>query len=172
MPAGVALFPEPEFAERVERLRGELAVALGVEREPTPPHVSLRVATGYDTAVSEALVDVSASTDPFSLTTSGLGVFTATGVVYLPVARSTPLVELYERVASVVAPHVTAPNDYYTDERWIPHVTLAQGLDGETAATAVELLGDRDHAHTFEVEALGLLDHPIRDPVTVERFPL
>lgn len=83
----------------------------------------------YPEPVPELLTGLATDLSPFTLTVSGIGVFTATNVVYLPVARSADLALIHTSVHEAVAPHIETANQYYTTNHWIPHVTLVQGFE-------------------------------------------
>jgi 2'-5' RNA ligase len=153
--------PEP-YAERVEAVWDDLAGRFGVDRYPNPyPHVTLY---GLDDAadidaVVTAAERVAADHDPFTVRTSGLGTFPGTHV-YVPVAKSPPLLDLHHDAVDALAPLGDAPTDYYEPDGWFPHVGLALSLDPNLAGEVVGDLMQREFAWEFTVDNVAVTRPP------------
>lgn len=75
---------------------------------------------------------------PFSLTLSYLGVFnTNPAVVYAGATMSLTLLETHRFFHELVAGVGQQPWDYYLPDAWVPHCTLAEGVQGVEVGTAV-----------------------------------
>lgn len=172
MPSAIALFPEEPFRDTVEALQAGLRERVGIEPPATPPHVSLHGAETYGAGTIDQLEELTADHGPIDLTASGIGVFTATGVVYLPVVRSQALTELHAAVSDRIGGFATDPNPYYADPNWLPHVTLAQGVGPDRRPDALDALADAPDAEVFTAASIGVIEHPADGEIRVERVPL
>ena len=127
---GIVALLESDFYERVEQLWAELSRRFGLQGiYQTPyPHFSYHVSTKYDVErVTAVLQQLAGETAVFTITTSGLGIFTgAKPVLYVPVVRTAVLSQLHERVWTAVQPASRGTQFYYSPDNWLPHITLAQ----------------------------------------------
>ena len=140
------------------------------------PHISLHVAREYSVnALAEKLEELAAGIAPFEATIEGIGFFTTEEyVMYHPVVRTEPLVELHRAVWRVAESLSSGQRSIYSLPRWMPHVTLAQG--DITPTRAGNLLADqmRHHPHfDFTIDRIGLLHNKTTDepdaPLTLHR---
>ncbi len=117
--------------ERVEQLWDELRQDFGVRgiHAKRFPHFSYHVADEYDLARAQAALSALArQTRNFSVQTSGIGIFTRKEpVIYLPVVRAVEIAAAHVRIGAAAVPFATGVNEYYANEIWIPHVTIAEG---------------------------------------------
>jgi 2'-5' RNA ligase len=158
--------PEP-YAERAEAAWEALADRFGIDRYPNPPpHVTLYgLADDADVDAAVAAAErVAADHDPFTVRTSGLGVF-PDAHVYVPVAKSPALLDLHRDAVDALAPLGEAPTDYYEPERWFPHVGLALSLAPDLAGEVVSHLlandaWDWDWDWEFTVEDIAVTRPP------------
>jgi 2'-5' RNA ligase len=130
MPGVIALL-DPASTARVESLWDEMEQRFGVARgfPGAIPHVTFHLSS-YDvepgaTAVVER---VAAETAPFTLYSSGPGLFGGPSpILFANVARAPAAASLAARLdAELTAAGYPGTDTYYTPERWIPHITLAQ----------------------------------------------
>jgi 2'-5' RNA ligase len=150
--------PEPHF-DRVESVWATLADRFDVDRYVNPyPHVTLyglEESVDVD-AVVAAAERVAAAHDPFTVRTSGLGIFPGAHV-YVPVAKSPAMLDLHRDAVDALAPLGRAPTDYYEPDGWFPHVGLALALDPERAGeVAGALLDDAAFDWTFTVDNVSI----------------
>ena len=94
------------------------------------PHVTLADSDHVDQhALEAATATFAASTLPFRLTLSSVGLFsTDEGVLFFGVTVSRALLELHAEYSRIFSYHARQPNAYYRLGAWVPHVTLAMGL--------------------------------------------
>lgn len=159
--SGVAALLDPEHTEAVERIWDELKREAGVPPpQPALPHFSYHVAESYDEAALElAMRGLAANSKPFRVWTSGLGIFTEpVPVLYVAVVRSLELSRYQRWTWWEVHPTASAPLDHYLPERWVPHITLAQGLTAEKLAAAVQVLAGRDFHWPIAVDNVVYVD--------------
>jgi 2'-5' RNA ligase len=153
--------PEPYF-ERVEAVWDELADRFDIDRYPNPyPHATLYgLAESADVdAVVAAVERVAAEHDPFTVRTSGLGIFPGAHV-YVPVAKSPALLDLHRDAVDALAPLGEAPTDYYEPDRWFPHVGLALSLEADLAGEVAGHLVERTFAWEFTVDNVSVTRPP------------
>lgn len=159
--AVVSLLDE-EHTLQVQHLWDELEERFGVEgvfRTPVP-HFSYQVAEDYDTAqleriLSEAVCDQ----PPFSITTSGLGIFTGPRpTIYVPVVRTAALSAFHERIYPALAATATNVRPHYTPLYWAPHITLAMSeISPKTIAAILQHFSKRDFAWEIVVDNVALI---------------
>lgn len=146
----------------------------GIRKVPFP-HVTLFGCEGISHADLEPMVEeVTLATPPLQLRTVGFGLFLRPQpVCYAPIIRSPQLADLHLRLwnrAGVLGGRLFG---LYAPNRWVPHLSLAQGdlAQGQLAAV-VEVLAALDLELEFEVRNLTIYDWvgPRYEPR--ERFPL
>ena len=103
------------------------------------PHITLADSDHIDlTDMEAATATFAASTLPFRLTLSSVGVFsTDEGVLFFGVTVSRALLELHAEYSRIFGRHARQPNAYYRLGAWVPHVTLAMGLQASQLAAAL-----------------------------------
>ncbi len=148
--------------ERVEQLWDELRQVFGVRgiHAKRFPHFSYHVADEYDlTRAQAALNALARQTRRFSVQASGIGIFTRREpVIYLPVVRAPEIAAAHTQIAATAAPLATGVNEYYADEIWIPHVTIAEGdVDILVLPEIVRRLGERNFRWDMRVTNFALI---------------
>ena len=128
---GIVSLLDGADGERVELLWDELRRDFGVRgiHSKRFPHFSYNVAEEYDLPRVHVILGALASqTRSFSAQTSGVGIFTRKEpVIYLPVVKTWELAVLHKEIAAAVSTLATGINEYYAEDIWIPHITIAEG---------------------------------------------
>ena len=160
----VTVLAEPHYA-RVEVLWRELKARFGVDHPGAAciPHFSYHISPEYDVdAVVQILVETAVATPPFTLRTTGLGIFSGENpVVYLPIGRSPQLQTvhstLWARLPKIA--HGEAPESgYYNAFNWFPHVSLGQSnITTENLGAIVTWLNSQPLLWEIEVNNLTLM---------------
>lgn len=133
---------DEDAAVQVMRLWRQLNQACGLEgifNFPNP-HFTWLVAADFSIEKVAASVGVIAEqTADFQVRTSGLGIFPGESpVLYLPVIKSSPLMQLHQILWDQVLPAVENVSSYYAPEQWVPHITLAlMDLNQENLTCAI-----------------------------------
>jgi 2'-5' RNA ligase len=148
--------------ERVEQLWDELRQDFGVRgiHAWRFPHFSYHVADEYDLARAQAALSALArQTADFSVQTSGIGIFTRKEpVIYLPLVRTAEIAAAHKQIGAAAAPLATGVNEYYADEIWIPHVTIAEGdVDILVLPEIVRRFGERNLRWEMRVTNFALI---------------
>lgn len=128
MYAIVTLLNEPAYS-KVKALWKELGLLCdmrGMDLMPLP-HFSWHTANEYDVpCLRTILLQIAKLNNPFSVRTSGLGIFTGESpVIYIPLARNDVLSSVHQQVCQRVEPVAVDGTPNYAPEIWIPHITLA-----------------------------------------------
>lgn len=126
---GVAtILPQP-FHRMVEDIWDELETRHGLSgiRVTPYPHFSWQIGEEYDQEkMSKALSQIAARTKPFTVFTTGLGLFTgAVPVIFIPVVKTQELLDLHRQVWEALAPVTTGCSPYYSPSMWVPHISIA-----------------------------------------------
>jgi len=169
MMAVVSLLDERHDLQ-VRALWGELARDFGPRRVTEivrDPHVTYQGAEDYDLdRLDTALCAVAAATAPFTISTTGLGIFTGPQpVLYLAVVRSAALTTFHTALWDAIG---TAGRDYsplYAPAGpWTPHITLAQwDLTPENIGPIAARLATRPLGWEIPIDNLAVLRRPSLD---------
>lgn len=134
------------------------------------PHVSLavfeRVSPDAMGALRSMLAPATAGAR-LALPLNSLGTFPGEeGVLFLGVAVTAGLLDLHARTHAALAGQTAGLWPHYRPGYWVPHCTLAQGLDAEGTAAAFRLL------HGFSPIAATVTSAGITDTTTGAVTPL
>ena len=88
------------------------------------------------------LSQIAARSDPLSIYTSGIGIFSGERpVIYLPIIKTVGLIELHRQIWDQVYAFSKEIKLYYSPTLWVPHITLAvKDLTKENLHCAVDQL--------------------------------
>lgn len=136
---------EPAAYSRIEAMWRILELKCGLKGiKNTPfPHFSWHVAQEYpQKSVEQALRSLAAPTRPFTVQTSGLGIFTGQEpVIYLLITKNEKLLRFHKSIWRQIEPLSQQPSEYYSPETWVPHITLAhKDVDKHALLCALEEL--------------------------------
>jgi 2'-5' RNA ligase len=151
---GVISFLPVPFYQQVEGIKNQLKNRFEVN-ETAPPHFSYHVAPTYDMERTLAALDhIAKSMSPFTIQTSGLGIFTGEKqVIYVTVVRSDPLERVHRRIWQEITSYATEPNAYYAMPQWIPHITLVdKQTDKNNTAEIVRWLAERSFSWQMTID--------------------
>ncbi len=159
---GIVSLLDEQHHTLVEGLWAELAVRFGLcgVYASRFPHFSYQVAAHYDLTMVEGILEhVAAREAPFSVQTTGLGIFTgAQPVLFVPVVRSLELCELHRRLWGMLSRAGKDINVYYHPDLWMPHITIGLGdLDKERLSDVMLLLSERSFNWTITINNLTLM---------------
>ena len=141
MMEGIVTLLHGEQKAQIEALWRELDAEFGTGWQ-THPHFSYQIAPNYPAArVQSVLAELSAETGPFTVRTSGLGLFSGNGItLYVTVARSPRLATLQQALWHRLRDAIDVSADmvgYYHPDRWIPHITLGHFHNAQLLAAAL-----------------------------------
>ncbi len=133
--------------------------ALDIPGRPAVPHLSYHVAGSYDwNAVIGSLDDVSAAVAPFDVVADAVAIFESIpAVVYLTVSDPLPLRGLQRAIYERIAPHSHEPDEYYSPEKWVPHLTIASGIDSTEATKLAQSLRSKKIHWRIRVDNIAFM---------------
>jgi 2'-5' RNA ligase len=140
---------DKQYGEMIQQIWSELARDFGVRATSTQvpiPHLSYQGATTYDREEVEGVSSrLAGEFVPFTVETDGLGIFTGpVPILYLAVIRSPSLTQLHHQLWQAITPSAVEATPVFSPERWIPHITLAQGdLTSAELAAIIERFSSR-----------------------------
>ncbi len=111
----------------------------GVKMAPLP-HFSWQGAEKYEIEpVEYSLGELAKEIEPFTVRTTGLGLFTGPQpVVYIALVKDETLLKIHQMIWERITQYARIPNGYYAPGNWVPHVTLAfHEIDAERIGCAV-----------------------------------
>jgi hypothetical protein len=133
MAQGVVSILDSQHYQIVETLWADMQqwFSVGDPEIEAMPHFSYHVAENYeDGKLAEVLQEIAEEKRPFTITTSGIGIFPAPNpIVYAPIVRSPELTRLHARLYTQLEAIAQDSNPYYAPDRWIPHITLGYNND-------------------------------------------
>jgi len=141
MPFAVETYFDRESEKRIRALSDRCATLGGsaVIKE-TRPHISLGVADEVSHEKMEALlVSFARRHKPFEITLSAIGFFAVTpSIAYLSPKVDQSLLELHAEFFGEFTEGASGIWEHYSPRSWIPHCTLAAGLDARQCALVIE----------------------------------
>jgi 2'-5' RNA ligase len=90
------------------------------------PHFTWHVSESYNhDRMIEVLKNFCGKLKPFTIRTSGLGIFSGEKpVVYINIVKDQRLVEIHRELWESFTPLAIEPSFHYSPEYWMPHITL------------------------------------------------
>jgi 2'-5' RNA ligase len=161
----VTLLPELYY-EKVTALWDGLEAAFGLNgiRITPYPHFSWNIAESYTRPeMDAALALVAGAMPPLSVTTDGIGLFSAPRpVLFIKVVRNPELDALHARLWAAMGPLTDGLSDYYSPEQWQPHISLAYGdLTTAQVPEVRDWLESQDSFDwSFEVDNVSFIYEP------------
>ncbi len=145
MTVTIALDLDPNAAAVVDWLAGTLEHGAGLpsyRQTGLAPHLALATYDAADIADLAPRLDLwAAAAPPPAIRLGSLGVFGGpTGTLFLAPIVAPALLALHESFHAAFADLAPLRWPFYETGSWIPHVALAQELDGLSLAGAVEAL--------------------------------
>lgn len=157
----VSVLAEPHHGQ-VEQLWGALKHEFGVgsPQATAVPHFSYHISPEYDLdALKKILGETAVSTPPFTVKTTGIGIFPGElPVIYIPVARTPALQALHSTLWPRLQAVAQESLDYYAPANWFPHITLAHNdITPDNLGSIVAWLNGQSLAWEVQVSNLTLL---------------
>lgn len=141
------------------------------------PHVTFHLSErDVEPGAIEVVEHVAKVTGPFTLYSSGLGAFPGPGgpVLYITVARAPAAAALAQRLEEMLTGAGFGPSNlYYSAERWIPHITIAQqNLDGVDLGALLAWLVAQPLALELPIRELSVAKENATGAEILATFPL
>lgn len=160
---------DAQHQQLTENLWTELDKKFGLQGAYTKsfPHFSYHVAQEYDLGMLEPLVQrIAQNTQPFQVTTSGLGVFTGSlPILYIPVVRTQELSQVHQALWHKASKTGSGIIEHYHPERWLPHITLAfSNIHHEHFPSVIQFLSKQTLSWNITVNNLSLIESSGQEP--------
>jgi 2'-5' RNA ligase len=132
----------------------------GVRVTPIP-HFSWQISENYNfDALKSVLEQLASELTPFTVQTTGLGVFTGKSdiVLYIPLVKDEGLLKLHQQIWKRTTPFSAGLANHYAPENWMPHITIGHGdVDEDGLACATRLLARENFNWEIPVDNLLLV---------------
>lgn len=123
------------------------------------PHFTWQGAEKYQVQEFEMMLrNAFLGQKPFKIKLAGLGIFTGIKpILYLNMVKSPLVNKIHEIITEVSLPFVTAIEDYWLPENWMPHLTLVEpGTDSKIIGEFLPCLLERKFDAEIEVKSICL----------------
>jgi 2'-5' RNA ligase len=163
MPYAIELYFDPQTDGAIRGLWQNIAAA-GVRSAMIEaryrPHLSLAVCGDLDVeAMHDPLATFAATLSPFELALPTIGLFTRPeGVLFLGVTVTESLLALHRRFNHIITPHTSTLRSYYCVGQWVPHCTLAFGLERDELLIAAGACLSLELPLYATVQEIGISD--------------
>lgn len=177
MPGVIALL-DPLSTARVESLWDEMERRFGVTRgfPGAIPHVTFHLSThDVEPGAAGVIERVAAATPPFILFSSGLGLFGGPApILFVNVARAPAAAALAAHLdTELTRAGFPGTDPYYTPNRWIPHITIAQqNLQGADLGALLGWLAGQPLSWELPVTSLSIARETPTSAEILATFPL
>lgn len=158
---GIATLLRDPHAGWVKELWQEMETRCGFigNQRAYPPHFTWQVVEKYDLVQLQPIVEALAwATAPFTVRSSGLGVFTGRNpVLYIQLVKDAHLLRLHQQVWEHASCCAIRPVKYYNPDHWMPHITLAIGdLKPKDLTCALDFLPSENFDWEIPVDNFAL----------------
>jgi len=133
---------------------------IGVRITPFP-HFTYQVVEAYDQSQLEPILkDIARLAQPFTVHTTGLGLFTgATPVIYLPLVKNDLLLHFHKVLWDRTKDVAQGTSPYYAPDMWMPHITLGYGdVTNFNLGCAMDALAFRNFNWQIVVDNLTFIE--------------
>lgn len=134
----------------------------GIQTTPFP-HFSWLVASDFDWAALEnTLREIASQISPFTIRTTGLGLFSSPSpVIFISVVRTARLSTLHGQIWESIQPHGTDISPFYAPDNWVPHISLANvDVTRENISCAMKKLAFQTYNWEVRVDSIGFIHQP------------
>ena len=157
----VSILGSPHYS-LVEALWREVDEACGLKgvKATDIPHFSWHIAESYaEQRLASLLEEICAETQPFTVRTAGLGMFTAEKcVLYITLVKDPQLLRFHHRLWERLEGVGERASPYYAPDLWVPHITLAHENISETdLSCAVHQLACKPFLWHMQVDNLAVI---------------
>ncbi|MEL6306812.1 MAG: 2'-5' RNA ligase family protein [Chloroflexota bacterium] len=175
IPYSIVALLDDEYGAFIKTLWDELETEFGISfpfDEPIPHITHIQAWTIKHDALHQALEKFASQQAPYTIRTSGLGIFTGEkNALYVSVVRNPNLTAIQTTMIGTLAGSIEDLAETHLVNHWMPHISLAIGLMGddvETLGKIVSHLARRSFTWEFRVTRLAVLgDEDDDTPFTI-----
>lgn len=160
----VSLLSQPYY-QKVQQVWDELESECGLKgiRVTPYPHFSWQIAADYDMQrLEQVMQTIAANAAPFTVHTTGLGIFTGPKpVIFVPLVKSTELMNFHELVWESVRLLGQEISPFYHPNSWMPHISLAyEDVDEANISAVINELVYETYHWEIRVDNISLIYEP------------
>lgn len=173
MAYAIVLYPDQETQERIRGIWSELArcgISDHMLASHWRPHVSLAVFNQlYVPDVEEKLRALAANTPSFPVLSSSIGIFPGEqNVLFLSPVVSDDLIRIHRQLHELVRAYRDQEREFYLEDRWVPHCTLAERLPQSLVGRAAEVCARIPMPIAADMTQIGLVEfRPVKELCTL-----
>lgn len=157
----IASLPDPITEQAIRRLWDRFEQNCGITRATISPlpHFTWMGAEDYALEpLEDVLAEIARQIKPFSVLTSGLGIFTGLlPIVYVALVKDALLLDIQQLIWEKALQYSVDPNPHYQPRRWIPHITLAHKVDPIRLGCAIGDLAFQPIEHEILVDHFAII---------------
>jgi 2'-5' RNA ligase len=159
---GIVSFLDKFHDELVDELWRDMIADCTVTNKHLPPlpHFSWQVFEGCDTDQTNlVLKEIATNTIPFTVRTSGLGVFTGEQlVIYISLIKDEKLLKFQKMIWERTVTSHQKISSFYHPDSWMPHITLINGTnEDKDIICALDKLIKTNFVWEFTVDSIALI---------------
>ncbi len=160
----VSLLPKEHYqeVENIWQMLEDECGLVGIKVTPFP-HFSWLIAADFDWQALEAtLKEIAEDTEPFTVNTGGIGIFSGSSpVIFIPVLRTPNLNKFHQRVWDSIQSIGKDISPYYAPRIWTPHISLAYAdVTQENISCAIQKLAFTMYNWEFKVDNISFIHEP------------
>ena len=160
----VSLLPDPYYS-KVSEVWEELDNRFGLKGvQVTPlPHFSWQIGENYNfDKLEEAMKGITSRTKPFTVRTTGLGIFSGDEpVIFIQIVKTVELITLHGEIWEECGQFCEGISQYYSPQNWMPHISLVyKDVDTENIPEAMEWLAFQSYDWEMVVDNLSFIYEP------------
>ena len=151
--------PHKTQTEAIWKELEEKCGLIGVRTTPFP-HFTYQVVEAYDQERLEPILkEIAHEAQPFTVLTTGLGMFTGqVPVIYLPLVKNDLLLHFHRLIWDRTKAVAQGISPFYAPDFWVPHITLGLGdITNVNLSCAIEALAFQDFNWEIRVDNLAFI---------------
>lgn len=160
---GIASALDETATRYVENLWRELESHCGLTgyKSALFPHFSWQVTESYhQEKLQEVISEIARQSKPFIVRTTGIGLFSGeTPIIFIPIVKDEHLLQFHAILWRKLNGIAIQPSEYYSPEKWIPHITLAYNdVNQSNLNCAMQLVAFTNTNIEIRVDNLVIVD--------------
>lgn len=159
---GIVSFLDDVHNELVDELWRDMVSDCTVTNKHLPPlhHFSWQVFDSCDfQQLNDAITEIARDTLPFTVRTSGLGVFSGESlVIYVALIKDEELMRFQKKLWQKTINFAQEISPFYNPDSWTPHITLINGTNKDKdIICALDKLIKMNFVWEFTVDSIALI---------------
>lgn len=148
------------FTYKIRELQSELTNIIGTNQlAEVEPHITLADYNELDVNLyTEKLKEFVAFQENIAAVTfPSVGTFPTNGTIFLAPTITNELLRFHHSYHDYFKTFHDNPNSYYVPEKWVPHCTIANGLNSNQFLSVMEYIYEKFDVTTASIEKLKLI---------------